>query len=56
MTQPEMLRLLRTLSAVETAMLCKGTNWPEHLFDDLSWFMELIQREILGNGNQDPTL
>lgn len=56
MTQPELLKLLRILSAVETAMLCKGTGWPEHLFDDLSWIMALVEREVLDNGNCDPTL
>lgn len=56
MTKLELLRLLRTLSAVETALLCKGTDWPDHLFDDLSWGMRVIEREVLGIGDCDPTL
>ena len=56
MTKLELLRLLRTLSAVEFAMLCKVEKWPDHLIDDLEHFMGIIEREILGNGNCDPTL
>ena len=56
MTLSELLRLLRCLSAIETALLCKGEKWPEHLFDDLGWFMARIEQEVLGNGNCDPTL
>ena len=56
MTKPELLALLRLLSAVETAMLCKVEKWPDHMIDDLEHFMGIIEREILGNGNCDPTL
>lgn len=56
MTKLELLRLLRLLSGIETAMLCKAASWPDHLIDDLEHFMGIVEREVLGNGNCDPTM
>lgn len=54
MTKLELLRLLRTLSAVESAMLCKVEKWPDHLIDDLEHFMGIIEREILNDPTRTP--
>lgn len=56
MTKLELLRLLRLLSAVESAMLCKAEKFPDWLIEDLENFMDIIEREVLSNGNCNPTL
>jgi hypothetical protein len=47
MTKPELLALLRLLSAVETAMLCHKVSLPDHLWEAISATCEKVEREIL---------
>lgn len=47
MTKPELLALLRLLSAVETAMLMQKVNLPDHLWEAISATCEKVEREIL---------
>ncbi len=53
MTLPELLSMMRLLSAVESAMLMSGQAMPSHLYDDLTRNIEILEREILA-GAQAP--
>jgi len=46
MTKPELLRLMRLLSALESAMLCKE-RMPDYLIEELNAAVAVIEREIL---------
>lgn len=62
MSKPELLRLMRLLSGLETILLYSGRQHLnerdkiDYLLDDISWSVAIIEREVLGNGNCDPTL
>lgn len=47
MTKPEYLRLLRLLSALESAMLCNKQTLPDYLMDELQSCAEILEREVL---------
>ena len=46
-TKPELLALLRLLSAVETALLMQKANLPDHLWEAISTTCEKVEQEIL---------
>ena len=48
MTTPELLSLMRLLSAMESAMLASKVVFPHHLSDDVTRHTEILEREILG--------
>jgi len=49
MTKPEMLRLMRLLSALESLLVYRkqGEPVPVYLFDELANCVELLEKEIL---------
>lgn len=51
MTKPEVLRLMRLLSALESALTLAGKQMPDYLYDDLTAMIEVLEREILGNND-----
>jgi len=46
MTKPELLRMMRLLSALESVMLTKD-KVPDYLLDQLVDMVEILEREIL---------
>ena len=46
MTKPEMLAMMRLLSAMESAMLAKGVM-PDYLLEDVTKMIDVLEREIL---------
>ena len=53
MTTPELLSLMRLLSAMESAMLTAGKALPDHIWDDVTRHVEILEREILKRANHD---
>lgn len=47
MTKQELLRLMRLLSAVESAMFMSKERMPQHLHDEVEKLIEVLEREIL---------
>ena len=47
MTTTELLSLMRLLSAMESAMLTAKTPMPDHLWDEVTRHVEILEREIL---------
>jgi len=49
MTKPEMLRLMRLLSALESLVVYRkmGEPVPVYLFDELSKCTQMLEKEIL---------
>lgn len=47
MTTPELLSLMRLLSAMESAILAAGQQMPDYLSDDVTQHIEILEREIL---------
>lgn len=47
MTKKELLKLLRLLSALESAALVSKQLFPDYLFDQLTDATEILEREIL---------
>lgn len=47
MTTPELLSLMRLLSAMESAMLASKVPFPDYLSDEVTRHTEIIEREIL---------
>ena len=47
MTPKEALDLIRTLSGIESAMLCNAAKIPDHLFDGIGESMAVLERYIL---------
>lgn len=47
MTTPELLSLMRLLSAMESAMLAVGKSLPDHLWDEVTRHVQILEREIL---------
>lgn len=54
MTTPELLSLMRLLSAMESAMLTAGKSLPDHIWDDVTRHVEILEREILSRSNLGP--
>lgn len=47
MTTPELLSLMRLLSAMESAMLALKIALPDYLSDEVTLHTEILEREIL---------
>lgn len=47
MTKQELLRMMRLLSSVESAMLMSKCSMPDHLYDELAALIEVLEREVL---------
>lgn len=47
MTKPQLLRMMRLLSAMECLMLSKDVRAPDYLYEELSQIVEWIEKEIL---------
>ena len=52
MTTPELLSMMRLLSAMESAMLTVGKSLPDHIWDDVTRHVEILEREILERTKQ----
>ena len=53
MTTPELLSLMRLLSAMESAMLASKVVFPYHLSDAVKQHTEILEREILERRSHD---
>lgn len=51
MTTPELLSLMRLLSAMESAMLASKIVFPDYLSDEVTRHTEILEREILARSN-----
>jgi hypothetical protein len=51
MTKPEALRMMRLLSAIESALMMAGKPIPDLLCDEITTAIEVLEREILGEDN-----
>ena len=48
MTKPELLKLMRLLSALESALVySKSNSIPDYLLEDITACTEMLEREIL---------
>lgn len=47
MTKPQLLRMMRLLSAMECFMLLKDVRAPDYLYEELSQIVEWLEKEIL---------
>ncbi len=47
MTVQELLQILRTMSAMESAYLVSNAKFPDYLSDDVQRAIESLEREIL---------
>jgi len=47
MTKQELLRLLKLLSAIESAMSIHRTTLPDYLFEQIDAAVVMLEREIL---------
>jgi len=47
MSTPELLSLMRLLSAMESAMLASKVVFPDYLSDEVTRHTEILEREIL---------
>ena len=47
MSTQELLSLMRLLSSMESAMLTAGKTMPDHIWDDVTRHVEILEREIL---------
>jgi hypothetical protein len=47
MTTLELLSLMRLLSAMESAMLMAGKTLPDHILEEVTRNVEILEREIL---------
>ncbi len=52
MTTPELLSMMRLLSAIESAMLASKTVFPDYLSDEVVRHTEILEREILARSKQ----
>ena len=48
MSTPELLSLMRLLSAMESTMLASKVVFPDYLSDEVTRHTEILEREILG--------
>ena len=56
MTKPELLQLMRLLSALESALMydrANSTRMPDYLLEHIFHAVEMLEREILKPGNWD---
>lgn len=49
MTKQEMLKLLRLLSAMESAMSINKATLPDYLFEQIDAAVAMLEREILND-------
>lgn len=49
MTKQELLKLLRLLSAMESAMSINKTQLPDYLFEQIDAAVAILEREILND-------
>lgn len=47
MTKPELLRLMRLLSALESVGLMRDRTMPDYLLEELNAMVAVLEREIL---------
>ena len=47
MTKQEMLKILRLISAMESAMLCNKQTVPDYLFEEIDAVLVMLEKEIL---------
>lgn len=47
MTKQEMLKILRLLSAMESAMVCNKQTVPDYLFEEIDAVLVMLEKEIL---------
>ena len=47
MSKEECLRLLRLLSALESAMLCSKMSLPDYLLEEIQSCASILEREVL---------
>ena len=52
MSTPELLSLMRLLSAMESAMLASKSMFPDYLSDEVSRLTEILEREILARSKE----
>ena len=52
MSTQELLSMMRLLSAMESAMQMAGQLLPDHIWDDVTWHVEILEREILERTKQ----
>lgn len=52
MTTAELLSMMRLLSAMESAMLTVGKSLPDHIWDDVTRHVEILEREILARSKE----
>jgi hypothetical protein len=56
MTTPELLRLIRLLSGLESVLLMQGARLPDYLHVELTEVMEVLEREVIAAAQkQDAT-
>ena len=51
---PELLSLMRLLSAMESAMLASKIAFPDYLSDEVTRHTEILEREILARSKEQP--
>ena len=51
---PELLSLMRLLSAMESAMLASKIVFPDYLSDEVTRHTEILEREILARSKEQP--
>lgn len=54
MTRPEMLEIMRLLSALETFALSSGKPVPDFLVDGITHAVDVLERDILRPGGDEP--
>jgi len=52
MTTPELLSMMRLLSAIESAILMTGKPLPDHLCEQVERHVAILEREILQRTTQ----
>lgn len=52
MTTPELLSMMRLLSAMESAMLAARTPMPDHLCEAVERHVEILELEILARSKE----
>lgn len=46
MTKPQLIDLIRLLSAVETCLLIDGKTAPDHVYEQIDEFMDIAKEEL----------
>jgi hypothetical protein len=52
MTTPELLRLMRLLSGLESVLLMQGARLPDYLRCELTDMVAVLERDILGGDSK----